>query len=194
MVVSPEKRHEARHYRVCPMNQRGEVTANVEFAWPVANSRHSGVWILFRVLENGAKRRALECVMKRSLILIAASLFALPAVSSTPKMSDAERVEKALVGRSAGKPQSCVQLRDLGSSEVIGDDIFYRSSRKLLYRNQTSGGCGHRGYGDALITRTYSSNLCRGDVVRTADLHSGFETGFCILGDFVPYKKADPEG
>jgi hypothetical protein len=132
--------------------------------------------------------------MKRSLILIAASLFALPAVSSTPKMTDAERVEKALAGRSAGKPRSCVQLRDLGDSEVIGDDIFYRSNHRLLYRNRTSGGCEDARRGDALITKTYTSNLCRGDVVRTADLHSGFETGFCILGDFVPYRKVEPVG
>ncbi len=131
--------------------------------------------------------------MKRILILFTASLYALPAASSSPRMTDAERVEKALIGRSAGKPLSCVYLRDLGDSEVIGDDIFYRSSHRIVYRNRTSGGCEDARRGDALITKTYSSRICRGDVVRTADLQSGFETGFCILGDFIPYRKVQPQ-
>jgi hypothetical protein len=131
----------------------------------------------------------MEVAMKRILILSASAMLALPAVSATPKMTDTERLEKALAGRTAGKPQSCVQLRDLGDSQVIGDDILYRANHKILYRNQSSGGCEGARRGDALITRTYSSRLCRGDVVRTADLRAGFDSGFCILGDFVPYRK-----
>jgi hypothetical protein len=131
----------------------------------------------------------MEVAMKRILILSASVLLALPAVSATPKMTDAQRLEKALAGRTAGKPQSCVQLRDLGGSEVIGDDILYRANHRIVYRNQSSGGCESARFGDALVTRTHSSRLCRGDVVRTADLRAGFESGFCVLGDFVPYRK-----
>jgi hypothetical protein len=131
----------------------------------------------------------MEVAMKRILILSASVLLALPAVSATPKMTDAQRLEKALAGRTAGKPQSCVQLRDLGGSEVIGDDILYRANHRIVYRNQSSGGCESARFGDALVTRIHSSRLCRGDVVRTADLRAGFESGFCVLGDFVPYRK-----
>lgn len=131
--------------------------------------------------------------MKRILILSVALLFALPAASSKPRVSDGQRLEKALTGRTAGKPLSCVSLRDLGDSEVIGDDILYRVNRNLLYRNHSSGGCESARRGDALVTRTHSSRLCEGDVVRTADLRAGFESGSCILGKFTPYRKA-PNG
>jgi hypothetical protein len=127
--------------------------------------------------------------MKRILILCAAFLFALPAESSKPRVSDGQRLEKTLTGRTAGKPLSCVSLRELGDSEVIGNDIIYRVNRNLLYRNQSSGGCESARRGDALITRTYSSRLCQGDIVRTADLQAGFDSGSCILGKFTPYRK-----
>jgi hypothetical protein len=130
--------------------------------------------------------------MKRILILLSAALFALPAASSKPRMSDAEQLEKALAGRTAGKPVSCVYLRDLDGSEVIGDDILYRVNRNLLYRNHSSGGCDGAQRGDALITRTFSSRLCQGDLVRTADLQAGFESGSCVLGGFVPYRRTQP--
>ena len=132
----------------------------------------------------------MEVKMKRILILSAAILFALPAASSKPRLTDAERLDKALAGRIAGKPVSCVSLRELDGSEVIGDDILYKVSRTLLYRNQSSGGCESARRGDALITRTHSSRLCQGDIVRTADVQAGFESGSCILGTFVPYRKA----
>jgi hypothetical protein len=131
----------------------------------------------------------MEVPMKRILILSAAIIIALPAASSKPRISDAERLEKALAGRTAGKPMSCVSLRDLSGSEVIGDDIIYRVNRTLLYRNQSSGGCESARRGDALVTRTYSSRLCQGDIVRTADLQAGFESGSCVLGKFTPYRK-----
>ena len=129
--------------------------------------------------------------MKRILILSAAILFALPAASSKPRLTDAERLDKALAGRIAGKPVSCVSLRELDGSEVIGDDILYKVSRTLLYRNQSSGGCESARRGDALITRTHSSRLCQGDIVRTADVQAGFESGSCILGTFVPYRRIE---
>jgi hypothetical protein len=127
--------------------------------------------------------------MKRILILMAAALFALPAASSKPRVSDAEQLEKALAGRAPGKAVSCVSLRELDDSEVIGEDILYKVNRNLLYRNQSSGGCESARRGDALITRTHSSRLCQGDIVRTADLRSGFDSGSCILGAFVPYRR-----
>ena len=129
--------------------------------------------------------------MKRILILSAAILFALPAASSKPRLTDAERLDKALAGRIAGKPVSCVSLRELDGSEVIGDDILYKVSRTLLYRNQSSGGCESARRGDALITRTHSSRLCQGDIVRTADVQAGFESESCILGTFVPYRRIE---
>ena len=42
---------------------------------------------------------------------------------------------------------------------------------------------------DILVTRTFGSQLCRLDIVRTVDRTGGFQTGFVALGEFVPYRK-----
>ncbi len=126
--------------------------------------------------------------MRTLLTLTAlAILGTLPAASTArERLSDAQKLEKALAGRTAGKPQSCLPLRNIQDTERLGDAILYKASRKTIYRMDTRGGCSSYS-GDAMITRTFGDQLCRGDVIRTADLSAGFETGFCIAADFVPY-------
>jgi hypothetical protein len=45
------------------------------------------------------------------------------------------------------------------------------------------------GNGDALVTRQFGSQMCRGDIARSADLVAGFQTGSCALGEFIPYRR-----
>ena len=103
---------------------------------------------------------------------------------------DAALLEKALAGKVAGKPESCVWSRDLGGPESIGETkLLFRVSRNLVYVNETHGSCDGVGAGGrALITRSHGSQLCRGDIASTADLTAGYEDGFCSMGDFVPYR------
>lgn len=103
---------------------------------------------------------------------------------------DAAQLDEALAGFTPGKPVNCVENRDLRGPEAYGDTtLLFRASRKLIWRTETRGSCNDVKRGDALITRQYTSRLCKGDVARTADLHSGFQTGTCIIGEFVPYRK-----
>jgi hypothetical protein len=104
--------------------------------------------------------------------------------------SEAQRLDKALAGRIAGKPQSCIPLHDASGPESFGETtLLFRSGRKLVYRTETNGSCGRVGSGGhALITHPTSSQLCRGDIARSADLVSGFENGSCAMGDFIPYR------
>lgn len=98
-------------------------------------------------------------------------------------------LDKALVGKVAGKPQSCIDVRGPYTTQQIGDrTILYTVSRKLVYRNDPQGGCSGLGRDRALVTRLYSSQLCRGDIVTPTDLTTGFSGGACPLGDFVPYR------
>ncbi len=133
--------------------------------------------------------------MKRS-VLILLPLLASCAMSESLAYREAQtaaynaELGKALAGKSAGKPQSCIRLRDTRSTQQIGDrTIMYEVSRKLTYRNDPVGGCFGLSRKDTLLTRTFGDELCRGDLVTPIDLISGSQSGSCILGDFVPYRR-----
>lgn len=101
----------------------------------------------------------------------------------------AARLEKQLAGKTAGKPQSCIRLRDAQGTESIGEHtLLFRASRKLVYRTETRGSCRGVGQGYALVTRTFGADLCRGDMAHSTDLTSGSYGGHCSMGDFIPYK------
>lgn len=102
---------------------------------------------------------------------------------------DAELAD-ALKGKVAGKAVSCINLRDIQSSRNIGEQtILYEMSPRLTYRNDPPGGCKGPGLGRTLVTRTTTSQLCRGDIARVVDLQAGFEGGSCVYADFVPYRR-----
>jgi hypothetical protein len=104
--------------------------------------------------------------------------------------NEAKRLEDELAGFTPGKPKSCLSIRDIGGPESFGENtLIFRVGRNLLYRNETRGSCGRVGHGDALITQVWGSQLCKGDIARSADLTAGFQSGACSLGDFVPYRK-----
>jgi hypothetical protein len=130
------------------------------------------------------------------VLMIAASLI-VSSCAMNPNSPYAQRKEaqyvaeldKALEGKVAGKPQSCIDLGRSQSTEQIGEKtIIYRVSRKLLYRNDVRSTCPSLGRDYALVTRVFGSQLCRGDLVQPTDLTTGFSGGTCSLGDFVPYR------
>ena len=126
--------------------------------------------------------------MRTPILIALVAALALPATSSAKReiLSDEARLEKALAGLTPGKPVSCIDLRDAEGPESIGDTLIFRKNRNLIYRNEAPG-CKGRAH-EAFITRTYGGRLCRGDVVSRADLMTGFESGFCVAGNFTPYR------
>lgn len=98
---------------------------------------------------------------------------------------------KALRGRVAsGEAKSCINMRDIRSQKVVGrSTVIYEMGGNLAYRNDFGGGCVGLDERDAMITQTPTNQLCRGDIARVADLTAGIETGSCVFGDFVPYRK-----
>ena len=129
-------------------------------------------------------------------ILVAVSAFGLAAVAGaaiagqTPAL-DAKRAAKfsaLIAGMTPGKPVDCIDTRQRDSTlEAYGDKLVYRFGRKKLFVSQTTGGCDSVARGDTLVTRQFTSRLCRGDVARTVDLPAGVETGGCAIGTFTPY-------
>lgn len=100
------------------------------------------------------------------------------------------RLDKALAGLVPGKPQACLHQSRAGfNTERYGDTILYRRTRNEVYRVDTGGGCFGLRRGDAIITRSPSGDLCRGDIVRTEDLTARIPSGSCAFGDFIPYRR-----
>jgi hypothetical protein len=111
-------------------------------------------------------------------------------MAASKEASEQTRLAKTLAGYTAGEPRSCVDARDLRGPQSFGKaTLLFQASPKLYYLNQTNGSCDGVGKGDALVTRQFSSQMCRGDIARSADLVAGFQTGACALGEFVPYRR-----
>jgi hypothetical protein len=132
------------------------------------------------------------------LVLLIPFVAALAACAQTPAETAAAlkataatqmALDKELAGLVPGKPMSCIS--QFGSLQVkgYGSTIVYRASDNLKYRSDTAGGCGRVGNGDVLVTRSYSGQLCAGDIAQTIDPVARFPTGSCSFAQFVPYRK-----
>ena len=102
-----------------------------------------------------------------------------------------EALAAELAGLVPGEPTTCLPepTRNQLASKGYGATIVYVASPALKYRNDTTGGCERLSRGDTLITRTPIGRVCRGDIATTVDRTSGFQTGSCALGEFVPYRR-----
>ncbi len=136
--------------------------------------------------------------MRIALPLFAPALLLVAGCADTPptetqfraQARDAAQLQETLAGFTPGKPVNCVENRDLTGPEAYGETtLLFRTGRKLIWRTETNGSCDAIKRGDALITHQYTSRLCQGDIARTADLRAGFQTGSCVIGEFVPYRK-----
>lgn len=122
-----------------------------------------------------------------------ASGLALVAGASVPVLAgsrDTPEVayQKAIEGKTPGKPVDCIDTRSRQPQlSAYGDKLIYTVDRKLVYVNQTTGGCGGVARGDALVSQRYQTRVCRGDIAQTVDFPARIPTGSCALGDFTPY-------
>ena len=125
------------------------------------------------------------------LLLVSSSAVAGSQKNEARAAKEAAALEKLLAGKVAGKPVSCISLRDVKRSQTIGENaIIYRISSNRFYVNAPRGGCSGLRDGRALVTRIPTDRLCSGDIARVVDLTLGFEGPSCILGEFTPYAAA----
>jgi hypothetical protein len=123
------------------------------------------------------------------LILGGAALAATAAPVLAARLSPEAKLDQLLAGRVAGKPVSCINLRDIQSSQIVDRTaIVYRVGGKL-YVNRPRSGASWLDDDDILLTNTVTGQLCRIDTVKLIDRTSRFQRGFVALGDFVPYSK-----
>ena len=126
---------------------------------------------------------------KTATLLLGSLLLAAPATAGTPEGE--AKLAEALEGRVAGEPVDCINLRNVRSSKVIRDTAIIYDSGSTLYVNRPAAGAESLDKWDVLVTRTLSSRLCDVDVVYLRDRGTNMQTGFVLLGDFIPYRRAD---
>ena len=123
-----------------------------------------------------------------ALLTLAGAAGAAAPSAVPPPLSEA--AAKALAGRTAGRPVECVHLRDVQQTQIIDETaIIYQLGNRRWLVNFPEGGCTSLRKDRALITRTPSDNLCRGDIAVVVDPFSRIESGSCGLGSFVPYTR-----
>jgi hypothetical protein len=103
-----------------------------------------------------------------------------------------EKFARLTAGKVAGAPLSCLPTYRSNDMIVIDDEtIAFRNGPGQVYINHMQGGgcLNIEGGRNALVTRTPSTNLCRGDIAQVLDTAAHMTIGSCVFGDFVPYMR-----
>lgn len=123
-------------------------------------------------------------------LLAGAMAFAGVAAQAAPDRSPEAKLAKALDGRVAGKPVTCLNLRDIRSTRIIDNTaILYETGGGKIYVNTPRSGASSLRDGRVMVTNTHSSQLCSIDTVKLYESGSRMQTGWVGLGEFVPYTK-----
>jgi hypothetical protein len=131
-------------------------------------------------------------MMKKLVCLLVAVGAATLCISAAPQPDDEARLATALANyQQSGPATDCVSERQLGSNRSAGHSaiIFEGKTSYNIWVNRPSGGCADLNHGRALVLRTPSDRLCRGDIAEVIDPVAHFSEGSCVLGDFTPYRR-----
>lgn len=128
-------------------------------------------------------------LMAAALTIAGGALFAMQPISATAdaprKASDAE-VPPA---REIGKPESCIDSRNIRSSHVRNDNVIdFEMNNGKMYRNTLPHGCPGLGFEEAFSYKTSISRLCSVDIITVLNNTAGrLDSGAsCGLGQFQP--------
>ena len=126
---------------------------------------------------------------KTILFLAAAALLAAPA-QAAPRLTPEQQLAKAIEGRVAGKPVSCIDPRLNANSRVIDRTAIIYGSGRTIYVQQPDNASSLRS-DDILLTELVgTTQLCNIDMVRLIDRNGFWFRGFVNLNPFVPYTRA----
>lgn len=128
-------------------------------------------------------------MLRHLTLAAAAALLAIGPAEAKPRLTPEQQLAKALEGRVAGEPVSCISLHRITSSRIIDDTAIIYDAGGTLYVNRPRSGAESLDRWDTLVTRTFGSQLCSIDTVKLVDSSSQFMTGLVFLGEFVPYRK-----
>ena len=131
--------------------------------------------------------------MRTALLAFSAILaLAAPAAAPAERLSGEAELARLTEGRVAGEPVDCLDTRRFTGTRIIDRTaIVYEAPGGMLWVNVPRGGAHTLDEWDVLLTRQFSTSLCRGEIVRLLDPTTLMQTGAVSLGDFVPYRRAD---
>ena len=122
------------------------------------------------------------------LALAGAAAVATPA-SARERLTGEQQLAKMLEGRVAGKPVDCIQLTALNGTTIISKTAIVYETMGTLYVNRPDFPQSLSD-DDILVTKTWSSQLCRLDMVQLYTRGgTSFWHGTVGLNQFVPYTK-----
>ena len=120
--------------------------------------------------------------MRTPILALAALLTAaLPVAATAERPSPDVQLARAVEGRVAGKPEHCLRNTRFTSARIIDGTAIVYEAGGTLWVNRPRGGARSLDQWDVLVTRQFSSDLCRGDVVQLYDSSSMMQT----LGTFA---------
>ena len=126
--------------------------------------------------------------MRKLLSLAAASVLVGGAAQAKPADHE-EELARALAGRVAEAPVSCIDLHRVRSSRIITDTAILYDAGSVIYVNRPDNGADSLDRRDTMVTRLPSTRLCNIDTVTMVDQGSHSFRGVVFLGDFVPYRR-----
>ena len=131
------------------------------------------------------------------LLLVASALASCTMAPPAPGYVQAQAAQeqadfqRALAGRvPAGPPQMCLPPGPTYGSHNVSPNTIVFERGSTYYVNHPPGGCtglGNPAY--ALVTKSFGTGPCRGDLAQVVDLSTHTFIGACTLGDFQPYRR-----
>lgn len=120
------------------------------------------------------------------------AILLLAGCTTTTEQSDARdqaRLEKALAGLTPGEPVRCIHRDRFTEIRPFQGTILYVAGRNRMWRNDVVGNCAGLRRGDIIVSKTFGSQYCDGDIIQTRSPTGGFLSGSCSLGKFTPYTR-----
>jgi hypothetical protein len=119
------------------------------------------------------------------LILLLAGCAALPR-----DRTGGDSLERELAGRRAGDARACVSAGPQQYLVVARRRAVVLRRGDTVWVNRLSDSCPGMDMFGTLIVDVHGGQYCRGDRVRSLSAGSSIPGPACILGAFVPYRKA----
>ena len=115
---------------------------------------------------------------------------ALVAALGSVSVSADTDLDRALVGRVAGKTETCLSSNRISTPQVIGDRILLYHDGGRVWRNDLPAACPGLDDDAIVVTEVYGGQLCRNDQFYTLDRTIGGIPGpRCRLGSFVAWDR-----
>lgn len=105
-----------------------------------------------------------------------------------------KRLARMLEGRVAGEPVNCIRVIPNQRMVTIDKTAYVYGRGRTIYVQRTANPDDINN-NDILVSRRFmASELCRQDVMTTADRILGFFTGAVFFEDFIPHTRVDDAG